>query len=369
MAEKRILYLCPTLLHLMNCIVTQMTVNKEYPADIMFEDVTDFSEIEKRLKTHPVFENFYTFHFTDEIPKYKELSGAEKRKVDHKPSKIFTMPKFQKKYTDLCVNIDSYAPKMVYYNLLEQGMQPKVHFVSEGTGTYALDFANTERDQMDHGHYGTRAFLNNIGNLYAYKPELYSGDSELVNLVELPQYSAVSAEVHDVISDVFGVADTVKEKVIFFEGVFHGDGYLTNEMDLFLEIADHVGKENIVVKRHPRNQVDRFSPLGYKVMAQQTIPWEVMIKDIDFSQKVLVSVASFTCFSAMEMYGKKSLSILLEDAMLGHAGFLMDPGYKRFFRKAKGLFNSEEIVSWRPTGIKELHLVLDVLGEKIGGWQ
>lgn len=368
MNEQRIVYLCPTLLHLMNCIVTQMTVNRGIPADIVFQNITDFSEISKKLMKHSVFENCYHWKVLDEMMQYKKFSEKQKKEIEHHPSDLFSVPQFAKRYTDLCINADSFAAKFFYYSLLEQGMRPAVHFVSEGTGTYALDFANTARDKMDHDFYGEKAFLKNVRNIYLYRPELYAGNAPFLNLVQLPDYSKLPSEVHEIIEDVFGKAEPVEEKLIFFEGVFHGDGYLTNEMDLFLAIADHIGKENIIVKRHPRNTTDRFTPLGFKVMSKQNIPWEVMIKDLDFTHKALVSVASFTCFSAMEMYGKTSYSILLEDALEGRVGFLEDDGYKCFFRKAEDYFNSQKIVSWRPSSRRELELVLDVVGEKIGGW-
>lgn len=369
MPERRIAYLCPTLLHLMNCIITQLTVNKEIPADLIVEDVTDFSEITKRLMKYPVFENCYTFPYKANIAKYWELTGLKRRWASVHPEEIFPFPDFPKKYTDLCVNIDSYPPKFFYYGLRNKHMSPTIHFVSEGTGSYSLDFSNTTDDGMLHAWAGKKAFLKNIGNLYVYKPELYTGRSELVNKVQLPQYSTLDDSVHQMITDVFGQADPIHEKVIFFEGMFWGDNFLTDEIELLLAIADHVGKENIIIKRHPRNTMDRFTPLGFKVMANQTIPWEVMIKDIDLSQKVLVSVASFTSFSAMELYDRSSYSILLKDLMRGRVAFLENPGYKRFFQKAETVFNSEAIYSWSPESINELHLSLDILSDKVGGWK
>lgn len=368
MEEKRIVYLVPTLLHLMNCIVTQMTVNKEYPADIVFEDTTDFSEISQRLEGLGVFERIYHFDFLAHKDEYRALTGKDKIAAERNPSTVFTFPEFDKPYTDLCVNIDSFAPKFFYYGLLEMGMSPNVHFISEGTGTYALDFANTARDKMDHAHYGSRAFLKNIGNTYMFSPDLYTGGSKLIHPVQLPNIGTLDSEVHTVLETVFGKADPVREKVIFFEGTFWGDGMLTDEMKLFLAIANHVGKENIIVKRHPRNTVDRFTPMGFKVMPQQTIPWEIMIKDIDLSQKLLISVASFTCFSSFDMYGRDSYSLLLKDLMNGRVYFLEDPGYRSFFTNAEQTFNHERIISWTPTSMNELHLVLDVIAKKIGGY-
>ena len=196
MEKQRIVYLCPTLLHLMNCIVTQMTINRGIPADIVFEDVTDFSEIKKRLMKHSVFEHCYDFSFSVGMAKYRALETRQQRAaVDHSPSKIFDFPDFPKAYSDLCANIDSYAPKFFYYGLLEKGMNPKVHFISEGTSSYALDFSNTKDDRMDHKHYKDKAFLENIQNLYVYRPELYTGGSKRLKLVQIPSYSLLSQEI------------------------------------------------------------------------------------------------------------------------------------------------------------------------------
>lgn len=369
MGERRIIYLCPTLLHLMNCIVTQMTLNKDLPADIVFEDVTDFSEISKRLAQQQVFENIYHFPFLDEITRYRAMTPAQKKAVDHKPSLLFQYPKLNHTYTDLFINLDSYAPKFFYYGLLEMGMNPDIHIVGEGTASYALDFSNTATDGMDHEYYKKRAFLKKIDKLYMYEPELYTGGSTLVHPVQLPAYGGLSENVHRTVEAVFGAAVPINEKLIFFEGCFWGDNHVMDEVGILLDIADYIGKENIIIKRHPRNTVDRFTPLGFKVMGQQTVPWEVMIKDIDLSQKVLVSMASFTCFSSVEMYGRTCYSILLEKLMRGRVGFLENVGYKRFFAKAEQKFNSERIISWSPTTREELHRVLDAAGDRIGGWQ
>lgn len=368
MEEKRFVYLCPTLLSLMNSIVTQLTVNKDYPADIVFEDTSDFSEISQRLMRHGVFKKCYFFEAKEAKEKYHAATKEERCVYNRKPSALFTFPNFEDKYTDFCTHIDSYASKFLYYGMLQMGMSPKIHFVSEGTATYSLNFSNTKKDKIDHAFYKDKAFLKNVQNIYVYKPDLYTGGADFVNLVELPNYGTLGEDVYAIISDVFGTAEPIEEKLIFFEGAFWGDGMLVDEMELFLDIANHIGKDNIIVKRHPRNTVDRFTPLGFKVMPNQTIPWEVMIKDIDLSNKVLVSVASFTCFSAMEMYGRISRSLLLKNIMRGRVYFLEDPGYKQFFRTTEKLFNAEEIVSWSPKSIKEMHIALDAIGEKIGGW-
>ena len=367
--NERIVYLCSTPVHLMNCIVAQMTVNREFPADIVLQNVTDFSELRPRLQRCRVFEEIYDFDTLRGNERLHELTGEERAASVHRPSELYPMPELKAGCTVLCANLDSNATRFFYYGLLEKGLSPRVDFVSEGTSTYAMDFCNTERDGLDHAHYGEGAFLKHIGKLWCYRPELYTGGSELPELMELPVYDALPEEVRAVISDVFGTTAPIREKLIFFEGTFWGDGMLTDEIRLFLAIADHIGRENVIVKRHPRNTVDRFTPLGFKVMERQTVPWEVMIKDEDLSHKVLVSVASFTGFSALEMYGRPSLSLLLKDVMRGKVSFLEDPGYRRFFQQAEQVYNRERVTSWSPKSMNELEMTLDVLEQKVGGWR
>lgn len=369
MSSRRIVYFVPTLLHLMNCIITQKTIYKTEPADIVFQDVFAFPEVRKRVKEAGIFENVYTFDTIQGRNKYREMSDSEKRRVDHNPSLLFSFPEFKQEYTDLCINIDSWASKFFYYGLVNLGMVPQIHFVSEGTGTYALDFENTRIDKMDHEYYGAKSFLQNVNNAYLYMPELYTGGSKLIHPVALPYYGELDDDLRKKLDFIYGQAQPFGEKVIFFEGAFWGDGMLTNEIRIFMEIAEHVGKKNIIIKRHPRNPVDRFSSLGFHVMPEQSIPWEIMIKDIDLSRKLLISVASFTCYSAQEMYRRPSHSILLYKLLQGRVYFLESPGYKRFFSNAREVFNANEIVSREPKTYNELHIALDAISNKIGGFE
>lgn len=368
MSGQRIVYLIPTLLHLMNCIVTQKTIFKDQPADVVFQDIFTFPEICERVKKAGIFENVYVFNIKEEKNAYRAMNSFERHKVERKPSKLFSLPDLIHEYTDLCINNDSFAAKFFYYALIEKGMTPKIHFINEGTSTYALDFENTRTDRMDHNYYGSKQFIKNIGNVYLYKPEMYTGGSSLVHPLPLPAYGQLDDTIKETLDFVFGHAQPFKEKVVFFEGTFWGDGMLTNEIQLFLKIADYVGKENIIVKRHPRNPVDRFTPLGFHVMPEQSIPWEIMIKDIDLSKKLLISAASFTCFSAQEMYQRTSYSLLLYNLLRGKVYFLGNPGYKRFFTKARKTFNSYEVVSREPGSESELYVALDALSNKIGGF-
>lgn len=53
------------------------------------------------------------------------------------------------------------------------------------------------------------------------------------------------------------------------------------------------GKDNIMIKVHPRNRENRFKMLGYNTNTDLTIPWEVIALNIDgLDNKVLATMTS-----------------------------------------------------------------------------
>lgn len=54
-----------------------------------------------------------------------------------------------------------------------------------------------------------------------------------------------------------------------------------NDVELIEALADKVGKQNMMVKIHPRNPVNRFEKLGYKTNHNTAIPWEVIVMNTD----------------------------------------------------------------------------------------
>lgn len=363
----RRLYLCPTLLHLFNCIVLEHSFEDHENADLWLSDATDFSEKVAPLQESGLFHRVHLLTINEKLEALKSIDEKEeKREIMRHPMAYFTqvaelIADEDLVYDELYSNQDSYLAKAIYYCLVERGMRPVVHFVNEGTASYAIDLSNTANDWLPHDYYGDARIEKNIKQLWLYLPELYSGGVSRLELKALP-YSVIDNEdLRHLLRKVYGNIPSFEQKVVYFEGTFMGDGILTNEMQIISFIADKIGKENIIIKRHPRNTIDRFSPMGYAVMENSSVPWEIMLMDMDVSQKLLISVASFTCLSPMEMYSKKTNAILLEPLLLGRVYFLQSKGYKKFFNSAIAHFNEQEQMIWRPENYEELENVLEYL--------
>lgn len=361
------LYLCPTLLHLFNCIVLEHSFEDHENADLWLSDASDFTEKVKPLQESGLFRQVNLLVINEKLEELKAIPDKEeKREIMRHPQSYFTqvadlIVDETLVYDELYSNQDSYLTKAIYYCLVERGMRPVVHFVNEGTASYAIDLSSTKMDWLPHAYYGDARIDKNIKQLWLYIPELYSGGVKRLELKTLPYSVVENEELRKLLRKVYGNIPSFDQKVVYFEGTFMGDGILTNEMQIISRIASQVGKENMIIKRHPRNPIDRFTPMGYAVMENSSVPWEIMLMDMDVSDKVLISVASFTCLSPMEMYNKKTNAILLEPLLLGRVYFLQSQGYKKFFDRAIKRFNEEDQMIWRPESYNELDYVLRYL--------
>ncbi len=353
----------------MNCIVAQRTVNKKYPADIALQDTADFSALRERLRSVGIFESVYSYKARKGNRNLRLLGRGEQRAAAlARPSEIYPMPKLAREYSALFLPRDSYAARFFYYGLLELGMAPDVGFVGEGASTYAMDFGNTLGDGLDHARFGDRAFLKKLGTLWCYQPELCLAGGGFVKTAGLPPFDALEPSVREAVDAVFGRAEPVKEKLVYFEGAPAGSGGLNDEMPVFLAVADRVGRENLAVRLHPDSRTDRFGPLGFRVLDRSAEAPELLFRETDLSQKVLASAASFGCYVGQETFGRPSHTLLLKDLIRGAASFpeLRDRG--ELLRRAERVFNRERKTSWNPLNTEELSLTLDMLEEWVGGW-
>ena len=63
-------------------------------------------------------------------------------------------------------------------------------------------------------------------------------------------------------------------------------------MALLDRVAKLVGKENVLVKIHPRNQVNRFALAGYRTNQDTSVPWELVALNHSFAGTVFLTVGS-----------------------------------------------------------------------------
>lgn len=363
--HRRSIVFCETLFHLFSTLCIFLNYDKHAPVDIVLTDSSDFSKAKEIFEKEGPFENVYTIKVKEKITQLWQGTKAEEREQIALDAGSY-LPEIDlaHTYTDLWINIDSMASKMFYYKLLKYGMTPMVHFIDEGTSSYILDLSATEKDFIDHNKiYGNNSFSKRIADMWLHEPRIYSGKIKRFPRYQIPNNILKDNNIKNFLIRIFGSCDIPSEKFIFFEESFTADSRTTNDLDVFLEIANIVGKDNIIVKRHPRNPINRFEKLGFKVMEQQNIPWEIILLNNDVSDKVLISFGSSTTLTPFLLYGMRPKAFLLKHLLVGKVPYLDNPKMLSFFKKSVALFNQNNKNLYFPCCNKELQLAIQYIND------
>lgn len=125
-----------------------------------------------------------------------------------------------------------------------------------------------------------------------YYPEYYHGKCSTVKIPLLNE----NEEFKKIISKVFQLDKSsfeYKQKYIFFSSVgdFEG-GHPIGEVNLAKRIAGLVGKENLLLKLHPRDNTGTFEKAGFNIDKNSDIPWEAIQLNYDFGNHVFLTATS-----------------------------------------------------------------------------
>jgi hypothetical protein len=356
------LFVCGTIFQLITAInitVSNLKVN----TDLILTDSTDFSEIEKKLEELNIFCHIY--HMKDDACKkdYWTMNEKQRKQLSKYPSKGIDPIELIKTYEHLYLPSLSAYNKLFYYYLIKGGMKLKVHLYEEGITTYVIDVVeNIQKDGMLHRHYGKQALDHNLVEIMLYEPELYSVPRLSEIVTPIPKLSNENVRLVKAFRSVFGECALPKEKYIFLEEAFVKDGILSMDIELVEELASVVGKDNIVVKLHPRNPVDRFSMRGFSLFPNSKIPWEIILLSNDLREKVLVTVSSSSSITAKLILNKPMYAIQLYSMMyIGRAQHIKQKAFQDYYAKLYAVLNREEKCLYTPDTKEELHQIIQYL--------
>lgn len=142
--------------------------------------------------------------------------------------------------------------------------------------------------------------LSIFNKFYFFDPKLCLWDTQS-KMIEIPSLIETKHIIYPILDKVFSVKeckDSYDKKIIFFEESYYNDGIVTGDVELVEKIAGIYGKDNIMVKVHPRNKENRFENLGYMTNKDFTVPWEAIALNMgNLEEKVLVSMTSTALIS------------------------------------------------------------------------
>ena len=134
-----------------------------------------------------------------------------------------------------------------------------------------------------------KPLMERLTNFYCFYPELYTGS---LNSIKIPIVKKDSKTANE-LKQIFKPRTHYIQKYIFFTSVFDFEGeYPVGEYELVSRIAELVGKENLLVKVHPRDTRTIYRENGFCVDVNSSIPWEAIQLSADFSEKVFMTINS-----------------------------------------------------------------------------
>lgn len=154
-------------------------------------------------------------------------------------------------------------------------------------------------------------YKDNIHELFLYDPSLISWHSD-IKLTQINKIHFASEEFVKELNKIFGyyeLEDKYCEKYIVLSSAAEEIAPVKNKNDILNCLAEHVGKENIIIKTHPRMKKDYYIELGFHVNNNSNVPWEIIAFNMDFSNKIIISNCSGSLYTPKLLFDKQMKGI------------------------------------------------------------
>ena len=349
-------------------LINAMTMKYYLPdetADIALSAASDFSPFVEGLQQTKLFENIY---LSEDNP-VQNLEIVERLKADPKLVKesgeLLSRCGYEDKaYTDLYV----FALAMVYNHLLYYHMVAKhgalrIHLVEEGTSSYTLSLQEiadwAEMEMQYRKYFPQKTWLeNNLTSVWLYQPELNVAFAE-DKVQKIPAMD--DPKLLKMLQKVFGTPSLPKQKYIFFAEPTIEECVNSCSIEILNTIAERVGKENMIVKPHPRMDSFLFSAAGYSVQGEKQLPWEIYAFDAAVQEKILLTMSSSSIFTSKLRNEHLRINAIYLQYLEPFPGrfHTIQKNYEKFMKLVDGVFNAEERNLFLPRSHDQLIMALD----------
>lgn len=350
---KKVLFICNTYMQLINAIQIK---NSDLDHSCPEKYVVDLILTDHSRNTEIIIERLRELRFFRRVKevKIKEYTYTQSKIRDISDVVALNFGK-SKKYRALLWDdmiydmIFSYQYEFLAYTIFDMNQegnnQPECIFYEEGISSYADVILRNpgKRIQL------TKLLRKMIPRkdiskcyhqFYCYYPECVPVEYGL-ECRQIATWSREDKKLKDILNYIF-MYDPEKhafpQKYIYFATSMDVDGNAVGETEIVLKIAELVGKENLLVKMHPRDNRTIYEENGLTVSGNSAVPWEVIQFNHDFTKHVFISLGSG--------------SILNNAVVLGDdvKGYYLSP-----MVKGRNKMVDLELIEEREWQIKKLH--------------
>lgn len=318
---KRDLFICNSVYQVLVALWIKYNYCHENPSDILISDHMNNGEqiCEKVVKYSEFDKGFYvkSYAFSRYKIKQNRLKNIKQNLTPF--AYLKEMVSLEAKYSDIyAANVDNFT-SLVYDALARKNTDLKMFIFEDGMYTYSKlmrdDYVNLQYSESDSFRkvlykyiYNKKYIYGRVAGIYLFHPEdlVWDVDFEIISMQKIDCSDKIFLDMCNKIFGYYESRDRYERKYIFMEESFAAEGMPINDLELLEKLAQRVGKDNIMVKIHPRNPINRFAEKGYLTNENTSIPWEIIAMNLDdISDKVFITVASSSILNPILIFGKK----------------------------------------------------------------
>lgn len=302
-----ILIICNTYYQILMAIQLKNTLFKKDIVDVMISDQCGQNHgINSKLEEHRIFHKVY-FKKTKQLcmkkkKLLKKMTDLKKIIVGSTDFKDI----YKNRYDELIFYNPDIAVHMIFCGLEKHNSNLICSRFEEGIFSYNTTFEFFNK--LKYAYYirkkmGKRNLLDSVDKFYCTNPVAYKGNKICINI---PKIDLDYDQTGNQFTSLFNVQMcSYKQKYIYFAGVYDFEGgEPVGEIELINKIIYKVGKENLLVKVHPRDDITRFVGKGIEIDSNSGIPWEAVQLGHSFEEHVFLTLLSSSVLSVNMMLCK-----------------------------------------------------------------
>jgi hypothetical protein len=241
-------------------------------------------------------------------------------------------------YPTLCIGSDLILSR-------RRSRSVKISIFDEGFGVYTNMYLRTllahrklrEKFQLIRSRGKVASIWKSVDRIYLFNPNLLQWKAPFQKIeIKLPEVEH-NPKLKDMLNHVFQYENVEKEyqyPYIFFENCGYQDYGLNDDLVLVKQIAAQVGKENLLVKLHPRTKHNRFQELGIPTNQGQSIPWEIIAMNMQGKDpRTFITVSSSALISYQMLFPEKKFRSIFLHNMVRDQFTGFDDSVRQYFEQ------------------------------------
>ena len=326
-------FVVATPLQLFNSLIIMKHHFPDQKADLFVLDIA--CDMRKWIKNRKKDSQIHKVYYAYDVCKHPSRIGTI---IDHiytpRSSRIILNDCKKTSYSDFFTTWVGSPATWLYTKLWKTNPNIRLHFYEEGTGVYTTPL------YQDYGGIkymykllGYRSETDHVEDVYVYCPSLYHGELPTVEIGTVTENDKVKLGT----DQQFRLSNYDKE-ILFFDNPMNKPEYKgIEQFPILADMEKVVGRDNIMVRVHPRDRSGVYEEKGYSEDANIGIPWEEVLIYRDFSDKILITTFSTAVFTPKIICDQEPRVIFLKRELLSRRSIGDEGEMDAFDRFAEGV--------------------------------